>query len=148
MMSTKTRVAFVCYAVATLGLAAAGARYVSAPQIMSYHQQAAGAPWADLAPGVQTMLLGFMKGDGVGMLATALAMALLLLVPFRRGESWSRWAIAAVGLVWFVPTLFLAWSLSNLTGAETPWPLVLLVTVLVALGFLLSGDVGKRPSEG
>jgi hypothetical protein len=148
MRSTKTRIAFVCYAVATLGLAAAGARYVSAPQIMYYHEQATGAPWADLAPGVQTMLLGFMKGDGVGMLATALAMALLLLIPFRRGERWARWGIAAVGLAWFLPTLYLAWTLAGATGAATPWPPVLFVVVLLALGLLLSGDVGERPADG
>jgi hypothetical protein len=115
---------------------------------MSYHQQATGLGWAELEPGVQTMLLTFLRGDGIGMLATALAMAILLLVPFRRGESWARWAIAAVGLVWFVPTLFLARSLSNATGAETPWPLVLVVIAFLVLGFLLSGDLTKRTSEG
>jgi hypothetical protein len=115
---------------------------------MSYHQQATGLAWAELEPGVQAMLITFLRGDGVGMLATALAMAILLLLPFRRGESWARWAIAAVGLVWFVPTLFLARRLSALTGAETPWAPVLLVIVFLALGCLLSGDLAKRSSAG
>ena len=56
-MSTKTKAAFACNALVILFLAAAGVLYVSAPEIMPYHQQATDMDWTELAPGVQIMLL-------------------------------------------------------------------------------------------
>ena len=146
-MSTKTKAAFICYALVIFFFAAGGVLYGSAPEIMPYHQKATGMAWAELAPRLQIMLLTFLKADGIGMLAVALAMTVLLVVPFRRGERWARWAIPAVGLAWLGPTLYIALRLSNSTGAATPWRGLVVAIVVLALGYLLSGDLGKRASN-
>jgi len=137
-MSTRAKAAFVCYGVVILFLAAAGVLYVSSPEIMPYHQEATGVAWAELGPRVQIMLLTFLKADGIGMLAAALAMTILLVIPFRRGERWARWTIPALGFAWLGPTLFIAFRLAGSTGAATPWPGLVIMIVLLALGFLLS----------
>jgi hypothetical protein len=142
-MSTKTKIAFVCYLLAILVHVGVGVRYLLAAEIMPYHQQVTGADWADLAPGVQAMLLTFINGAGRNFLVTAGFLSVLLLVPFRHGDRWSRWAITFLGLAVWVPAAVIAARLATSSGAAIPWQRTAIPIGLLIAGFLLSGDVGK-----
>jgi hypothetical protein len=146
-VSTKTKIAFGCYVLVILVQVGAGLRYATASQIMPYHQQVTGMAWADLEPGVQRMFLAFIRAYSYSILGFALALGVLLVVPFRRGDRWARWAIPVVGLGFWLPVLFGATRLAASSGAATPWRGAIIPIVLLIAGFLLSGDLGKGRLE-
>jgi hypothetical protein len=73
---------------------------------MPYHQEALGKSWQQLDQNLQALLLGLMRAAGGGLLATGISMAILLLIPFRTGESWSVYSIPAIGLLAAIPALY------------------------------------------
>lgn len=87
--------------------------------------------------------MALLRGAGMAGLMTGLSIGILLFIPFRRGETWSRWAITALGLVSLAPALYYTLRLNLSTGASTPWIPSLFLIVFLVLGFLLSNDIGK-----
>ena len=55
-MSLRTRAAFGCYLVFAVLFGLGGIVYATASEIMPYHQQVTGMAWAELEPGVRTLL--------------------------------------------------------------------------------------------
>ena len=156
-MPVRRKVAFGGYLVIALAAVGVGLRYLLSSRIMPYHQLALGVPWDDLAPRERLLLLALLKGIGLCALVTGLVVGTLLIVPFRRGERWARWAIAGLCLTTLVPAACIAVSLAAATGAATPWPILVAGIVQVFAGFLLSApdDVpitarsrGNRPDAG
>lgn len=98
MKRAKT-LAMICYGLVAVASLAVGVHYLLADQIMSYHLQAMNTTWEMMTAGQRIMTLSFMRAGGLGFLISGLALAILLAVPFRRGESWSRWALAAIATV-------------------------------------------------
>jgi len=96
-MSLRNKLAAVCIALPTLAQLAAGVIYFRAPEIMPYHKEVLGVGWSQVQPGVRTMLVAFVNVYGAMQFAVAIALAVLLLVPMRRGQPWARWGILAVG---------------------------------------------------
>ena len=84
------------------------------------------------------LYLGMMKTEGAGFLSSALAIGILLYIPFKKREVWSYWAMAAVGVVEHVPGLIGAYNTSQATPASSPWQLSLLGIVLLIAGLILS----------
>jgi len=124
-------------------LLAVGIRYLASKTMMVYHLQILDVAWADLTPRTRILLLTLMKGTGLVAVCTAVSLAVLLAVPFRAGEAWSRWAILIVGATALVPTLLGAVHLRRETGASSPWwPHVALLGAL-GLAFWLAGDFGR-----
>ena len=142
-MNTKIKIAFVCYSLAILSGVIIGLVYLLSPEIMPYHQRAIGVAWKDLEPRLQLVLLTLLKGTGLGTLMTSLALGVLLIIPFRRGEKWSRWAIFVLGLGMLLPGFYFALKLYLITGVLTPWPIILLLVGLILAGFFLSGEIGR-----
>ena len=119
-----------------------GARYLVSTQLMPHHMQILGVAWTGLTPGTRTLMLILMKGTGLVGVCTAVSLALLLAVPFRRHEVWSYWAILVVGITALVPMLIGAVLVRLETGVAVPWwPHVVLLAAL-ALAFALTGQVG------
>jgi hypothetical protein len=119
-----------------------GVRYLLASEVMPHHRQILDVAWTDLTPRTRSLMLTLMKGTGLVGICTAVSLSVLLIVPFRAGESWSRWAILLVGAVALVPMLFGAIRVHAETGASSAWwPHVVLLACL-ALAFWLSGDAG------
>jgi hypothetical protein len=142
-MTPKCRVAFGLNMGIVLSGTLVGLSYIVRPDMTHYHLEVIGVDWSSLAPGVQTLLLVLMKGTGDAALTASLAIALFLLIPFRRGESWSRWAILLVGLTLLVPMLIGAVYLAFTTGASSPWWLNAGALVILLAGFFLSADLAK-----
>ena len=140
-MTTRKQLAFVCFAANTLFLLAAGLLYVLRPSFMPYHSAIIHTDWQALSPSAQLLYLGMMRTEGAGMLATAVALTILLWIPFRRGQRWSYWAIPLIGLVEHAPTFFMTFHVARITDAEPPWLPVLTAMVLLVTGWLLAaGD--------
>lgn len=142
-MSIKTKIAFCCYLIIAISALVMGLVYTFSPEIRPYHQRVIGMRWEDLDPNLKMLLLALLRGAGVGGLITGLSIGILLFIPFRRGETWSRWAITALGLVSLTPALYYTLSLKFSTGASTPWIPALFLIVFLILGFLLSNNLGK-----
>ena len=143
-MSKRMKVAFGCHLLALLMIAFAGALYLSRTQFMPYHAVALGKSWADIDQPLQTLILAGMKTGGGADLAIALAMGILLLIPFRQGLLWARWTIPVVGLVGEVPVLYATLSITFNTPATPPWVSVLLIVVLLIAGLVLSMERSAR----
>lgn len=141
-MTTKTKIAFGCYLAATAMAMVTGLVYLFSPQFMPYHAEAIGVNWEDLTPRFQMLFLAFLKGGGAGGLGSGLALGIMLFIPFKRGEAWSRWAILAVGLTGYLPVLYTALMVKLNTPASPPWPLIVVAIALLTAGFFLSSDMG------
>jgi Na+/melibiose symporter-like transporter len=118
----------------------AGVHYLTSTQVMPYHQQAMDVCWTELTPRCRMLVLSLMKGTGMVGISTAVSLAVLLAVPFRRREKWSRWAILIVGATVLVPMLYGAIRLRVETGAATPWWGCAALLVILCLAFWLARD--------
>jgi hypothetical protein len=105
---------------------------------MPYHQEALGKSWQQLDQNLQVLLLGLMRIVGGGFLATGLCELLLLLIPFRAGESWSMYSIPAIGLLTAIPTLYVTILIRYRTQAHTPVAASSIGVGLLVIGFILS----------
>ena len=142
-MSTRIKVAFWCHLLALLYIAISGPIYLFRSQFMPYHAVAVGKNWAEVAPAFQILLLALIRAYGGALLAVALAMGIFLLIPFRQGIRWARWAVPVVGLVAQLPALYATISVTLLTPATPPWYGVLYVIVLLVAGLILSLEPEK-----
>jgi hypothetical protein len=137
-MSKRMKVAFGCYLLALLLIALLGVIYLFRMEFMPYHAVALGKSWADIDQALQILLLALMKAFGGASLATAVAMGVLLVIPFRQGICWARWTIPVIGLVAELPALYATLSVTQNTPATPPWMGALFVVALLIAGFILS----------
>jgi len=138
MSTIKRKIAFALYALTALLWYGVGLYYIFSTEIAAYHKQAIGVDWAGLAPGVKTLLLVLMKGTGDALFVAAVAMTFLLLIPFRRGEKWAKWAMLCVGLAVWVPMLIGAIWVYTSTGAASPWQANSAMLIALLVAFALS----------
>lgn len=141
-MSPRNRIALACIAIPAIVEIIVGITYFSASEVMSYHKEVLGVAWPDLQPGVRTMLVGFINAYGSTHFGVGVALAILVVVPLRRGYAWARWAILAVGLPVLSATVYVAARLAFTTGAQTPWQ-----SSLVLLGLFLAGVALADPKR-
>jgi peptidoglycan/LPS O-acetylase OafA/YrhL len=133
-LSKRRKAALACYLAVDLGFVAMGLVYLFSPRFMPYHAHVVGMQWPQVPEGFQRLLLTFQRGSGAAALACALAFAILVLVPLRRGDAWARRAVPAVGLTGVLPTTALVAGLGASTGAPVP-----LAPLLAAIGLLVAG---------
>src|SRR5512139_2560976 len=145
-MATRIKIAFACYLFVASASIVSGVRYMLASQIMPYHQEAVSVSWGELSPSIQTMFLVFLHASGMSMLLFATSVLILLLIPFRRGEVWSRWALPLLCVPAQIGALYFALDLHVSTQASTPWPDIAFTTILVLAAMALS--IGRsRPGH-
>ena len=112
--------------------------YLLRPEFMPYHAVALGKSWAEIDEILQILLLALMKVIGGAWLATAVAVSIMLVIPFRRGLFWARWAIPVVGLIAELPVLYATLLVARNTPASPPWLGVLFTVGMLAAGLILS----------
>lgn len=132
------KAASFCYGFNAVGLFIFGLIYTFSPTFLPFHSDAIGMSWDELTPAVQTLYLGMMRTEGAGLLSSALAIAILLVIPFRRNEPWSFWAMSVIGSVEQVPSMLGAYHTTQLTPASSPWQLNLLGIALLLIGLALA----------
>ncbi len=143
-MSIRMKAGFWCHLLAMLLIGIIGLIYLFRSQFMPYHAIAVGKTWAEVDPAFQILLLALIRAVGGAWIATALAMSILLFIPFRQGIRWARWAVPAIGLVAELPALYVTISVTLNTPATPPWKGVVLIMVLLVAGFILSLETEKR----
>jgi len=142
-MSTRIKMAFACYLLVGLAWMVIGLRYILSSQIMPYHQEVIGVNWGDLSPRIQKMFLAFLHAAGTAVFLYGLSVLILLFIPFRRGEVWSRWALPVLCLPGQIAILYTALDLHLSTHASTPWPFAAFLTFAVLVAIPLS--IERKP---
>ncbi len=137
-MSTRMKAGFWCHLLAMLMIGIAGLVYLFRSQFMPYHAIAVGRTWGEVDTAFQILLLALIRVVGGAWIATALAMGILLFIPFRQGMRWARWAVPAIGLVAGLPALYVTLCVTLTTPATPPWKTVVISIALLLAGFILS----------
>ena len=142
-MKGKDKIAFFIYLLGVLTLFAFGIAYLICPTIMPYHHEAIGTPWETLGLGVQVLLQALIKMTAAGFFVCALSIAVILFIPFRRGEKWAHRAIPILALVMLGISLYVTLKVAWATGASTPWPASLVGLLLAIIAFVISPGTAK-----
>jgi len=130
--------AFVCYALGTLVLIGFSVPYLTRSEFMPYQREALGIPWEQVDTRLQVLLIGLMRATGGLALATGLAMLLILLVPYRAGQPWASFALAAIAVAACAFSLSSMRYVKRVTAARPPFASPLAVLAFSGLGFALS----------
>ncbi len=137
-MSTTYHISFISYSFVALVLIVFGLIYLIKNQFMPYHSEALGLSWSDLEPNLQVLILALMRAAGGGFLATGLAMLILLIIPWRAGDTWSIYAIPTISFCTSSGALYATWLVKTRTPGNPPVRLSLLALILTAIGFIFS----------
>ncbi len=128
----------------TLALLGVGLDYLTSKTIKPHHEQILDVAWSDLTPNTRELIMTLMKGTGLVAVVAAISLGVLLAIPFRRRERWSRAAILIVGGTTLVPTLIGTLEVRAKTGGAAPWwPHVAMLAAL-GLAFWLTRDFSSR----
>ena len=146
-LTGRLRAAFGCHLLVALAFLVVGVVYLVAPQWMPYHERVADTSWDSLSASMRTLLLAFLRGSGAAMLAGALAVLVLLAIPFRRGERWAQHAVPAIGLVATLPLLGVMFWLEHETGASVPLLPVVAAVALQVAGWALALSARSKAGE-
>lgn len=123
--------------------AVVGLVYLTRSEFLSFHADAVGRAWGGVEPAFQVLILALMRALGGAWLAVAVAIAILLAIPFRRGERWARWAIPAVGLTSSSAALWATTFVARHSPAQPPYGAVAFGIVMLLVGLALSLE--RRP---
>ena len=105
---------------------------------MPYHAVAVGMAWDQVDSSFQVLIIGLMKAIGGACLAVVILELILILVPFRQGARWARWAIPTGGLVIAGTALYAMAYVAFKTAATPPWQAPAAAALLLLTGLLLS----------
>jgi hypothetical protein len=145
-MHRKDMWAVVAYLIPTVGLLLQGLLYVTTPRFMPYHADALGTTWEELPANYQGFVLGVLKAMGAGSVAVSVALLIMILIPFRRGHAWARWAVPVVGVLFTALTLYGALTIATRTPASPPWLQTCGLIALYLLGALITYWPTRRES--
>ena len=144
-MSNKLKSAFVCNLAVSIGFMAQGLIYFGSQQYMPYHADITGLTWEEVPKAFHSLILALIHGGGIGSFTSGLAIFILVFIPFRNGQKWSRNAIVWIGLAGTVPVLFIILS-QGLKQDALPFQLTVLAIVFLLAGFFLSSELKDSPS--
>jgi hypothetical protein len=137
-MNKLRMIAFICYTiVAVFGLLVGGVYFISS-KVMPYHEIVIGTTWDMLKPGYQDAVLGMMNLVGIFSFSLFLAGLIILIIPFRKGESWTRWTLPVIFLpsgAFVTNLLIYAYRTYN---SPSPWKLFVVMESFLVLGFIFS----------
>lgn len=120
-MSFRRTVAATCYGINSLVSLILGSTYLLRGSFMPYHADALQRSWTEVEPALQTLLGALMDVAGAGWIGIGVATLVLVAIPMRRGERWSRLLIPALFLIFYVPTLLATLAVMYETPATPPW---------------------------
>lgn len=137
-MVSKYKIAFALYGYNVIYTLVAGLLFTFSGEFFPFHSDVIGVPWAELEAPQRMLYLGMMRTEGAGFLASATAIGILLMIPFRQGLPWTAWAMTLVGTVEHFPTLVANDSVAAQSNASPPWPAAALGIATLVLGWFLS----------
>jgi hypothetical protein len=137
-MSTLTLISFISYSCVALVSILFGLIYLLRNQFMPYHAEALSLSWSELEENMQVLILALMRAVGGGFLATGLAILVLLIIPFKTGNTWSIYTIPAISLCISIGTLYATLLVKTKTPGKPPIVLSILALALTIIGFIFS----------
>jgi hypothetical protein len=137
-VTTRTKIAFWCYIAAMAGPGAWGVMYLLCNEFMPYHAVAVGMPWPEVPVPFKILIIALMKVAGGGWVTVAVAVFVLLLVPFRQGARWAYWAIPSLGLLHYADVCIAMAHVMTNTPATPPWGFTIAGIILLLIGAALS----------
>jgi hypothetical protein len=137
-MSTLFLISFMSYGCVALVSILFGLIYLIRNQFMLYHSEALSLSWSELEEKMQVLILALMRAAGGGFLATGLAISVLLIIPFRAGDTWSIYTIPAISLCTSIGTLYATLLVKIKTPGTPPVTLSFLALALTMIGFIFS----------
>lgn len=138
-MPSGISAAIALHGLAATMLALGGLVYAIRNGPMPYHLDALGDQSVDdLSPNVRVLLSSGVGVAGGGMLATSLAMFVLVIWPLRAGEIWCRFAIPAIASLMVLSLLRATAQVGSQTPARPPAYLLWIGLCLVWIGFVAS----------
>ncbi|MDJ0737795.1 MAG: hypothetical protein QNJ47_27685 [Nostocaceae cyanobacterium] len=146
-MNNKTKIAFSCYLIGILIIASIAIIYLFTPQLLPYQEQAIGTSWSELNSGLQTQFLSLMKVSGGGYISLAVTLTVLLLIPFRKGENWARWAIPAIGIPAILIVNYAGLTIILNTPGRPPIIAGPVAIVFFLAGLILSADIQELKAD-
>lgn len=134
-MEKRRRMAAVFYAVTAVASIGLGGMYLLRSRFMPYHADALGSSWEALDRSEQVLIGALMDVAGAGWAVIGLVTLVLLAIPFRRGELWSRLLIPAMLGMFYLPNLLATLAVLQNTPAAPPWygNAVALISILCGL---------------
>jgi len=138
-MSLRRTVAATLYLINSIVSLILGSTYLFREAFMPYHADALQRPWSEVEPALQVLLGALMDVAGAGWIGIGGATLVLVAVPMRRGERWSRLLIPALFLIFYVPTLLATIAVMNGTPATPPWYGNATACVATVLGVVADG---------
>ena len=142
-MNCKLKLALFIYLANIAVMLVIGFTFELRSEFLPFHADVIQTQWHSLSEASQILYLGMMRTEGAGFLAAATALTFLLWFPFRTSEQWSYWAITAIGVVEYLPTLLANYHVSIVSSASPPWQLMLLLILSLLLALTLA-VVGHR----
>ncbi len=146
-MKIREKIAFALYMINSILCLAFGFKYLFCNTIMPYHEVAIGKKWAELEPGLQVMLNGFVKITASAFFLAGIAVFVLLIIPYRRGERWAKWFIPALASVYLCFGLYVSINVALNTQASTPWPASVAAMAVTLIAFFLSGPFSNAKEK-
>ena len=137
-MTIRYKAAFILYFINAVCMLVVGGVYQFSNQFMPYHSDVIQTQWDALSQNQQILYLGMMRTEAAGFLASALAIFILLFIPFRKRQRWASVAICAVGIVEYLPSALATFRVSTLTEANPPWMALCVGILLLIVGLVLS----------
>ena len=137
-MRLKTKIAFWCYFTAIFSQASAGVVYISRKAFMPYHEVAVGMPWVDVPSSIKVLIVALMRIWGGTSLIFALALFILLFIPFRESRGWSFFAIPFLMLTNYAAMSYAMAHVDLNTPANPPWSFIICGVLLTVIACVLS----------
>jgi hypothetical protein len=134
----KTEFAFYCYLAAAVSTIVWGVIYLVWPHFLPYHRKAVGLPWQEVPSGFKILILALFKVSAGPVIASGIAMIILLAIPFRNGEQWALWAIPLISLITNLPVFWGTMKMLFQTEAVSPWLQIVFALVATILGYFLA----------
>lgn len=142
-MRNRLKLSIGCYLSGILIIATMALTYLFTPQILPYQEAALGMSWDELDSELQAQLLSLVRVSGGGYLATAIALATMLFIPFRRGEKWARIAIPAIGIPAALVVTYAGLTVVQNTPGRPPVLIAPVTAILFFMGFVLSANMQR-----
>ena len=143
-MSKTMKIAFGCHLASAMLLLVFGLVYLFRSEFMPYHADAVAREWSAVEPPYQILILALMRATGGAWLATAVAVVVLLLIPFRQGYKWARWTIPAVGLIVSGSAFYATAHVRQHTSGNPPWMAAMVGMLLSVVGLVVSMQTDRN----
>ena len=143
-LSTTMKVTYYAYFVTVPVLLVFGFRYLFSSQFMPYHSAAIGLPWEQVQPGVQFVILALMRVVGGSFIALAIALLMILNIPFRNGYRWAHYTVPVMGIFCAGASLYATLFIKIKTNANTPWLAAGIPVIIYVIGLIMTYQDGKK----